>query len=39
MKTKRLDNGLLVFDGGPMDGVLVHESSHTYKEGKSWKEQ
>lgn len=39
MKTKRLDNGLLVFDGGPMDGLLVHESSHTYRGGKLWKEQ
>ena len=30
MKTRRLDNGLLVFDGGTMDGILVHESSDAY---------
>ena len=30
MKTRRLDNGLLVFDGGAMDGILVHESSDAY---------
>lgn len=27
MKTRRTENGFLVIDGGPMDGVLIHESN------------
>ena len=27
MKTRRIDQGYLVIDGGPMDGVLIHESN------------
>lgn len=32
MKTKRLENGMLVMDEDPYKGILVHEGSKGFRE-------
>lgn len=32
MKTKRLENGLLVMDEEPFKGILIHEGSQRFRE-------